>query len=830
MTRIYLIFILVFLSVYTRANIISTSDINYGLKFKAHEFIKEERTSFWINKIDFDDFIEIGFDFSLNNNEFGYISRLCLNDTTYIDFLIKIDKQVPFLYVISKEFIKKRQIINCNRDNEIRLKLETKKDLLTFSYNHQIDSINYKIPQHKNNIKLFWGTCDNKIFTNSDVASFTLRNLYIKNKTDNIKYLWEFRNHNNNITYDKINGKELKVNNPIWIIDEHIKWKHIYKKTYDKKTFFIDDNKHGIYTINENSVNYIDLINLKEYKYILKENINLGSLTNPFIFNEKDSTIYFINIDKKGYSFISRFMFSAHEWEPHINIESLPCYMHHNIYINNKNDNFLHMFGYGHHTYHSEIYKIKNDINYNIKNPVEPRYLSAIGTNNDSILFIYGGIGNKSGNQELGIKIYNDLYKYNINTDEVTHVWDSYLNEIAAKHLEFIDENKAIALFYSPLQSNTYLTLKQIDIKNKTIKNLADTIPYIFEDTKSEASLFLSKQTKKLYALTSYSHNNGETEINVYSIAYPILSKSEIIVKKKTNNKIIIVVSITTFIIIIIYFIFLYKKRNKKINILSDNSTDSLDKSLEPYKIQQKATNISKKQTGIYLLGGFQIINKDGIDITGDFSPLMKQLLSLIILYTAKDTRGISNAKLKDILWFDKTEESARNNRSVNLRKIRLLLDTVGDINITSNNSYWKIIINDTTFCDYIYAINYINSNNIKEYNVEEIITLAHYGELLPNQNYDFFDSFKSEYANYIIDALNNLLEREDIPNNKKELIIDSLLIFDSIDEKSIQLKCKLLIKNGHIGTAKSIYDKFIKEYKTLLDTDYNQSFEEFIN
>lgn len=72
------------------------------------------------------------------------------------------------------------------------------------------------------------------------------------------------------------------------------------------------------------------------------------------------------------------------------------------------------------------------------------------------------------------------------------------------------------------------------------------------------------------------------------------------------------------------------------------------------------------------MLNGFQVINRDLKDITGKFTPIMRQLLSVIILYSNQNNKGISNIKLKELLWYDKSEESFSNNRSVNIRKIRL--------------------------------------------------------------------------------------------------------------------------------------------------------------
>ena len=47
----------------------------------------------------------------------------------------------------------------------------------------------------------------------------------------------------------------------------------------------------------------------------------------------------------------------------------------------------------------------------------------------------------------------------------------------------------------------------------------------------------------------------------------------------------------------------------------------------------------------------------------------MKSLLVLLVLYTEKNKQGILTKKVTDILWSDKEEEAARNNRNETLRK-----------------------------------------------------------------------------------------------------------------------------------------------------------------
>ncbi|MCQ4917106.1 hypothetical protein NE451_21890, partial [Bacteroides nordii] len=69
------------------------------------------------------------------------------------------------------------------------------------------------------------------------------------------------------------------------------------------------------------------------------------------------------------------------------------------------------------------------------------------------------------------------------------------------------------------------------------------------------------------------------------------------------------------------------------------------------------------RKSSILFLDGFHVWDKNGIDITKSITPILKQLLILIIIYSVNNKKGISNVTLLELLWFDKMDESAQNNR-----------------------------------------------------------------------------------------------------------------------------------------------------------------------
>lgn len=128
-----------------------------------------------------------------------------------------------------------------------------------------------------------------------------------------------------------------------------------------------------------------------------------------------------------------------------------------------------------------------------------------------------------------------------------------------------------------------------------------------------------------------------------------------------------------------------------------------------------------RSRSAISLLGTFNVRDKDGNDITGAFTPRLKSLLVLFVLYTEKNKQGILTKKVTDILWSDKEEEAARNNRNVTLRKLRVLLEKVGDVEIISDMGFLCIRWGEGVFCDYRMALECIRQFKEKMKNMEMI-------------------------------------------------------------------------------------------------------------
>lgn len=221
----------------------------------------------------------------------------------------------------------------------------------------------------------------------------------------------------------------------------------------------------------------------------------------------------------------------------------------------------------------------------------------------------------------------------------------------------------------------------------------------------------------------------------------------------------------------------------------------------------------------ICLFGCFCVVDREGNDITSSFTPTLKALLILLALYTAKDPKGIVGHKMLQLLWFDKAEESAKNNRNVYISKLRSLLERVGNIKIVNQSGFWSIRLEDDTLCDYLEALRLYEENDNRQ--VEKLLELLLRGPMLPNTEIDWIDTFKNDFSNATIDLLCRLLKQEDLSDALRLKIADTLFQHDYINEDALSVKCRILYRQGKKGLAKTVYDTFCKEYALSLGTSY---------
>lgn len=817
----------------------SQTEINSGLFFSSHEVVQDKRTSLNLTPTDplrFPDgfTLELDGNFRLRDGFYGYIFRIIGNETLNIDFVSNTRIPSSNFWLVLKDTVlfsfKWADIPNGGPDRWIKIifEINVKQKEIAVSLNGYRKVTKIDDVSTLKTYDMVFGACRKKSFQNTDVAPMTLKDIRIYNHSNKLVKQWELSKHNQNVVYDEVTHSEAKVENPIWIIDSHVEWKKLKALKIDSLLGITMDDENGRVFLIDNKAVYVFSTEKSTFDTLrFSGGAPYPAMGKQIIYNKFTNELWSYDFDKDE---ISKFSFNTKKWSKNYEKTKEPDFWHHNRFISPADSSFIAIFGYGHYKYKRAVQKYnpklkKWEIGY--LQEIEPRYLSSSGFLNTNEILIFGGYGSKTGRQELSPEFYYNLYSFNLTDHSVKKLWtlNTPLKPFVPCEALIPDQKAGIfyTLVYDKSNYATSLRLAKFMIAKNEYELFNDSIPFNFLDTESWSSLFHDKKTNRLLALTS--HKN---EVEIYSIAYPPLKSEDVSQDKMSSGKWYLWFIFSSVALAGILFYLLKKKKSRVIK--KESFIPELDHpSLLPIEPLERLTRSS-----IYFMGGFQIFDSRGNDITSSFSPTLKQLFIFIFLNSVNQGKGVSSAKLDEVLWYDKIGESARNNRNVNISKLRSVLEEIGGIEVIAENSIWKIKLDDSIFCDYseiMHLLGKLRSGNIIKSEIHKLVALLSNGCFIQDLQNDWIDRFKSQFTNQVVDGLSSLLN-ERLTNDNMSLlyhIAECILIHDQLNDEAFALKCSLVYKLGKVGMAKNLYNLYCREYKLSLGIDYPVSFNDIV-
>ena len=205
----------------------------------------------------------------------------------------------------------------------------------------------------------------------------------------------------------------------------------------------------------------------------------------------------------------------------------------------------------------------------------------------------------------------------------------------------------------------------------------------------------------------------------------------------------------------------------------------------------------------------------------------------LIVIHTVWSGKGISSEKLYEMLWHDKSERDARNNRSVNMVKLKGILEKLGSGMILREDGRWKIVYDPALL--WIDLADFTSLVKYPEPGVDRLpalLKIVKEGTFLYRTDYSWLEDIKSDISSKALDVL--LLEINNLPASAgPETHIDisnAIFVFDPIHEEALRIKCKHLIQQGRLSLARSVYEKFCKDYLHMYGEAFTPSFQEIIS
>ena len=837
----------------------ASSLYDYGLSLKSHSVPGIERTTLYLDdnqpfSIKNDFIISFQMYVRANEHDFGTILHLHTKTNQFIRFSFVAGEERHFPALVLNE-----GIININSPIErekwldVSLHLRLKDNVIEIDYDNKKISAMAPLQGVKSVTALF-GQMKEYL---SDVAPIDLRNVTITQDGKQIRE-WKLWKHNDTVCYDEIEGAVARAIHPVWLIDNHIEWKLVHQAKIPGKLDVAFNAREALfYLVRSQSIDVLDENGTLQKEIAIRGGYPAVEFPNHLLYDTLSNKLvsYY---PKKGIT--SRFSFDTERWSNEIrNTEEASNYNHARTF-NPADSSFYFFGGYGFYQYRNDLYRMKYSTNQieqvEYERPLYPRYSAAMAIVGDE-LYIFGGRGNKYGKQELSSHYYWGLCAINLKNKQSRIVWQKNQPQEEGTIM-------ASTMYFEPSDSSFYAVstnkggvLWKISMKDSVYSEVSKPIYNESTYQDSDFSLYTSPSHGKLFLVLDKILSNHTHELAIYSINMPLVNEVDIrqsTAGESINNRWYLYAIGILLLLVLAGFVlyrFKYNGKNKKAPPTKKGTEKTVattgkvqsqsdvpeSKTIPKKEWMQESETIftetvnyyDRSRASISLLGCFNVRDKDGNDITSNFTPRLKHLLILLILYTEKNAQGILASKTTEILWPEKEETAARNNRNVNLRKLRVLLESIGDMEVMIENNFLRIKWGTGVFCDYHTLITCTKQfeQEKSEELLNRILEILLYGPLLPNTILDWLDDFKDDYSSYSIDLLKNLLDIE-ISRNHQDMIIrlaDIMFLHDPLNEEALAAKCSVLVTQGKKGIARNLYDRFCKEYHDSMGETYKVPF-----
>ncbi|MGC3946444.1 MAG: kelch repeat-containing protein [Chryseolinea sp.] len=840
-----------------RAQLVSRQP-DYGLEFSSYEVKTDHRTGLSLNNGDAyhlaGDFT-ISFDLAFRrlHNAYGYVLRIIANDSTNIDLmavpedddfgdltLVINNQPTPLRFDFTDENLKPFQWTSVtiqysasNHEITLRWNQHEKK------YQHRLDGLS--------SYRFFLGVNEFGKYSTTDAPPAIIKNIALKNGTELINK-WLLKEHSLNSVYDSVARDVALVKNPLWLIDNHTRWSHLKNFTLQKyPSIAFNGDSAILYAIDEKSLTIYDLRTQAIVRTPNKLGQPVNTEANQLLYvKEKRSLVNYDILSNK----LNPYDFTRAAWDNRDTAHFEVDYWHSNKFFSSVDSSFYVFGGYGHFKYKNTLFKFeegKGWLKVETKGSVTPRYLGASGVRSNNEVLFFGGYGSNSGKQELSPQAYYDLYSYNVANREFKKLGE-YESPVVGEDIVFsnsllIDESEGCfyVLSYAKNKYQNFVQLTKYFFDQPKPVVFQDSIPFTFHDEDSFCDLFYSAKSNEFIAVTS--HKDKQLfDVNIYSIGYPPMP-GEAVIQEPPQNALSLLPLVGLAGIIIAgagsWYVYRGKRRTTKpVDIVAAQPSGIVPVMNHEHELNGDPVHIAENEqhvSSILLFGGFHMYDANGRDISVKFTSTLKELFLLILLHSIND-HNISGSLVQELIWPDKDDIAARNNRNVNLKKLRDLLVEMPGVTIENNNSFLRVVLEDHIFCDYLMVSRLLNRTDATQLNdrepIHHIIKHVHRGSLLQDIQFNALDNYKSDFSNRIIDTLIEFAHQLNADTDDKLLIdiADCTFSHDPINQEALVIKCTVLNKRGKYSLAKRSYDLFVKIYKNLYAENYPRSFEDIIS
>ena len=828
-----------------------------GLLFQANDKEIKERTSLQIFQEGeipcFTKNFQLSFELSIRDfDTFGYV------------FLLKED-QGKTKYSFTYTYLDgENSTFKFNTDGkENHYSLNLRNDALayqwipvSFAFDLQQDVLTIRIGDNEKKITslglkdtfcphLFFGRYDYIL----DMPTFAIRNLKLEGDRSH-SYTFPL-NENEGEEVHTSTGKVLgTVVNPVWLINGSYHWEKLFEYSFQTPsgiTFEPDSQRLIIFS--QDSLLTYNLLKRQPQKYSYSNKLPVKLQLATHFMNTTDGKLYVYELNNLplGDATVAALDLNNQEWKQ-TGVAALPVQLHHHDgFWDETTGKYLVFGGFGNKRFNNTFleYDIEADrwdtLSYS-GDRIIPRYFSGMVVNkNRERIYVFGGMGNESGEQSVGRNYLHDLYLLDRKQQSVRRLWQNASGHrlvVARDMILTPDEKYIYALCYPEYLSDTYLQLYRLTVDDGTMKALGDSIPMRSEEIMTNANLYYNSLTHEYYCTTTEFDKKGHTVIRTYVLSAPPVSLDEIRSYGSRSSLEIRWLWIMAGIGVLLLaggVLFVRKKRGKQRNAVLESSSVLMSPPVgrEPDKSVQGKETLAKEDfesslvrpNAVYLFGPFTVIDRNGRDITHLFSSRLRQVFIYILLHSTHN--GVLSASLNEVFWADKPDDKVKNLKGVTINQIRKNLAELDGVELVHDKGYFRLVFTDC-YCDYFRFRTLKNAEEVEN----ELGILLMRGKFLDGMDAGMMDHFKQKVEEFLSSFLPLEIERL-YQQHKYDAVIrfcNVLFRVDPVNELALAYGMHALNHTGSSQEAILQYSLFVREYRQMMNEEYSTSYAELMS
>lgn len=828
-----------------------------GLLFQANDKEIKERTSLQIFQEGeipcFTKNFQLSFELSIRDfDTFGYV------------FLLKED-QGKTKYSFTYTYLDgENSTFKFNTDGkENHYSLNLRNDALayqwipvSFAFDLQQDVLTIRIGDNEKKITslglkdtfcphLFFGRYDYIL----DMPTFAIRNLKLEGDRSH-SYTFPL-NENEGEEVHTSTGKVLgTVVNPVWLINGSYHWEKLFEYSFQTPsgiTFEPDSQRLIIFS--QDSLLIYNLLKRQPQKYSYSNKLPVKLQLATHFMNTTDGKLYVYELNNLplGDATVAALDLNNQEWKQ-TGVAALPVQLHHHDgFWDETTGKYLVFGGFGNKRFNNTFleYDIEGDrwdtLSYS-GDRIIPRYFSGMAVNkNREHIYVFGGMGNESGEQSVGRNYLHDLYLLDRKQQSVRRLWQNASGHrlvVARDMILTPDEKYIYALCYPEYLSDTYLQLYRLTVDDGTMKALGDSIPMRSEEIMTNANLYYNSLTHEYYCTTTEFDKKGHTVIRTYVLSAPPVSLDEIRSYGSRSSLEIRWLWIMAGIGVLLLaggVLFVRKKRGKQRNAVLESSSVLMSPPVgrEPDKSVQGKETLAKEDfesslvrpNAVYLFGPFTVIDRNGRDITHLFSSRLRQVFIYILLHSTHN--GVLSASLNEVFWPDKPDDKVKNLKGVTINQIRKNLAELDGVELVHDKGYFRLVFTDC-YCDYFRFRTLKNAEEVEN----ELGILLMRGKFLDGMDAGMMDHFKQKVEEFLSSFLPLEIERL-YQQHKYDAVIrfcNVLFRVDPVNELALAYGMHALNHTGSSQEAILQYSLFVREYRQMMNEEYSTSYAELMS